>query len=322
MISELHRRGWRLAKARVLHEEAVVGVMDSREATRMKAYYVVLLEVTRCMPLAIRGIPSDQPIVYYKLLLKGTSVDHGLGAIEYRRIMNELPPAPAPVPPIGEGDSDDDWLTSGAGALPLQTPEEASEGEHDDPRGRYRPPLPPPSTASSSSAKASAKTKAAPTTPTPPVLTPPPAPPTPAPPSPPSAGDILMGGVAVPKGKAKAKGPKRDKPPPVPAVGEGFVSYDDYRAPCSVSSYWNCTFFCNRDGCPKDCKRTVGVAPRNMKLLKTDIEHLAFLHAWRDCEIDKEKGHRKSDVPNQAVKDFHADHYDELIALRDMVLTP
>ena len=104
MISELHRRGWLPAEACVLHEEAVVGEMDSREATRMKAYYVVLLEITRCMPLAIRGTLSDQPILYFKLLLKGASVDYGLDAIEYRRIMNELPPAPAPAPPIGEGD--------------------------------------------------------------------------------------------------------------------------------------------------------------------------------------------------------------------------
>ena len=77
-IAELHRRGWRPTKARVLHESAAIGAMDTREATRMKAYYVVLLELPRCFPLSPRCIPSDQPIAYYKCLLQGVVVEPGL----------------------------------------------------------------------------------------------------------------------------------------------------------------------------------------------------------------------------------------------------
>ena len=124
------------------------------------------------------------------------------------------------------------------------------------------------------------------------------------------------------KGKAKSTKAKRDTPPPVPAIGEGFVSCDDYRAPFAVTSYGNWTFHCTRAGCPPDCKRTLGQIPRHMKLLKSELEPLAFLHAWRDCKIDKKKGRRKSPVEDDAVKKFHADHYDELIALRDLFLTP
>ena len=97
MIAELHRRGWRPTKARVLHETAEVGAMDSREATKMKAYYIVLLEMPRCFPFARLGLPSDQPISYYKCLLKGVSIDFGLGARAYQAIMRGVEAAPAPI---------------------------------------------------------------------------------------------------------------------------------------------------------------------------------------------------------------------------------
>ena len=325
MIGELHRRGWKPDKARVMHMTAAIGPMDSREATRMKAYYVVLLEINRCMPVATQapstqGIPSDQPISYYKLLLKGVPADHGLGAKEYQRIMNNLPPLPEAPPICGES-SDEDFLVGGlGGALPLPPSEDASHD--DDPRGKHRPE--PVANASSSSAKASAKTMATPTTPAPPIL-PPPAlePPIPEPPSPPSPAFIL-GGVAVAKGKAKAKAKRKAKEEKllVQAIGGGEVWYEEYTAPFSTRTYGNWTFWCRLPGCPKDCRRTQGVIPRNMKLLSTDLEPLAFLHAWRRTPIDATLGHRKSPVADQAVKDFHENHLDELLAVRDMFYTP
>ena len=109
MVAELHRRGWRPTKARVFHEFANVGVMDSREATKMKAYYIALLEIHRCFPLAIHGLPSDQPILYYKLLLRGQRVEYGLGAKAYLAIMNGLP-KPEQPPPILDDSSDEDVI--------------------------------------------------------------------------------------------------------------------------------------------------------------------------------------------------------------------
>ena len=108
----------------------------------------------------------------------------------------------------------------------------------------------------------------------------------------------------------------------VPAVGEGFVFFEEYKGPFRVEPYDNWTFYCKRDGCPKDCQRTLGAVARNMKLFKNDLEPLAFLHAWRDVAIDPVKGHRKTPVPESAVKDFFNDHYDELAALRALFYSP
>jgi hypothetical protein len=100
---------------------------------------------------------------------------------------------------------------------------------------------------------------------------------------------------------------------PVPAIGAGDVYYDEFTSPMRLEPYCNWTFYCpGRPGCPKDCQRTMGVVPRNMKLLKSNLQPLAFLHAWRDCVIDPEKGHRKSPVPDADVRSFFEDHEDEL----------
>ena len=106
MIAELHRRGWRPAKVLVHHDTAAIGAMDSREATKMKAYYVTLLEMDRCFPLAIGGLPSNQPILYYKLLLRGVSVEFGHGHKAYLALTRDVGPIAAA--PIAEGSSDEE----------------------------------------------------------------------------------------------------------------------------------------------------------------------------------------------------------------------
>ena len=58
-----------------------------------------------------------------------------------------------------------------------------------------------------------------------------------------------------------------------------------------------------------------------MKLFNNDLEPLAFLHAWRDCKIDKEKGHRKSSPTEAEVRKFYTDHYRELEAIKDLFIT-
>ena len=110
MIKELHRRGWRPSKCRVLHDTAEIGEMDSREATKMKAYYVMLMEIPRCIGLSTRGIPSDQPIAYYKLLLNGVSVDWGLGDRAYQALMKGAKDVAPDPEPIMEGSSDEEII--------------------------------------------------------------------------------------------------------------------------------------------------------------------------------------------------------------------
>ena len=106
MLGELHRRGWVPAKCRVHHETQAIGNMDSREATRMKAYYVVLLELPRCILVGKGGIPSDQPIAYYKLLLKDKEVEWGLGDRASQARLGDYKDDAPPPAPIMEGSSD------------------------------------------------------------------------------------------------------------------------------------------------------------------------------------------------------------------------
>ena len=217
---------------------------------------------------------------------------------------------------VTPADNSEDFLLGGgcdAGPLPLEKEDDGS-GDDDAPRGPGM--LPPASKASSSSTPA---LKAAPRAPPPK----PSGPPLPSPPSP----EFLVGGSsslseskAAPKAKAAskaaaAKAKSRGGKVLVPAVGEGFVYYDEYRAPLKLEPTGNWAFHCKREGCPKDCKRTLGVVRRNMRLLDHELEPLAFLHAWRDCTIDPKKGHRKSHPTDEAVKRYFEEHLDELEAL-------
>ena len=86
ILTELYRRGWAPVRRTVQHDSAVITVMDGREAVKMKAYYIVLLNVANCLDLS-SIIPSNQPVMYYRLLLEGRAVEPGLGAAEYSRLM-------------------------------------------------------------------------------------------------------------------------------------------------------------------------------------------------------------------------------------------
>ena len=217
-----------------------------------------------------------------------------------------------PLAPLGD-DSDDDPDPRGKDRPPASKASSSKAPAE----GKATGPLPP-KASSSASAKASAKAK-------PKVGAAPP----PLPPASPSSPEFLVGGggasispiepKAKGKAKAKAKGKAKAKPlkPLVCAIGEGFVWYEEYTAPLMHRVYGNWTFHCTREGCPNDCKRTLGVIPRNCRKFG-DLEPLAFLHAWRDCTIDPRLGHRKSPVLDADVKTFYEDHVDELDALRDM----
>lgn len=70
----------------------------------MKAYYIVLVELERCMPLA-SCIPSDEPIAFYKLLLAGHTVEPYLGNPHYIAMLRGVDDAP---PAVLDEDTDED----------------------------------------------------------------------------------------------------------------------------------------------------------------------------------------------------------------------
>ena len=233
-----------------------------------------------------------------------------------------------------------DFLLGAAAAAPppAESEEEHADVDEEDPRGKYRPKPakrakpakagaaspPSPSGAAKPASSSPAVAKAAPA---------------------PSSPEILVGGfggsssssamIAPPAGakakgsaktkakaKAKAKAAPREPKELVPAIGPGFVFYKEYTGPFALKTYANWTFYCKRPGCPANCQRTLGVLPRNCRLTESYLEPLAFLHAWRDCEIDPKLGHRKSPVEDADTKRFFDNHKDELSALHSLFATP
>ena len=86
IIFELHKRGWRLQIGEtVVHNSARIGKMDGRESFRMKKYFMVLIQIERCITLT-SSIPSDWYVLFYELLLAGHRVEPGLGNKRYREI--------------------------------------------------------------------------------------------------------------------------------------------------------------------------------------------------------------------------------------------
>ena len=96
ILDELIRRGWNPHRGRVVHTKDAPKDMDGRESIKMKSYYVVLLDVERCLELASH-IPSDEPLLFYKLLLEGREVEPGLGHKAYSQILNNEDPTPAAI---------------------------------------------------------------------------------------------------------------------------------------------------------------------------------------------------------------------------------
>ena len=110
ILSALHRIGWRPVADTVVHATTAVGHMDSREAVSMKAYFIVLLDFDGCLRHCPTGIPSDQPIAFYRLLLKGVSVLPDLGNAHYLALQRGLDD-PAPVAIGDASDSEDPSLS-------------------------------------------------------------------------------------------------------------------------------------------------------------------------------------------------------------------
>lgn len=89
LAQELVRRGWTATKAMVRHTAISADEFDSRNSTRMRWYYRVLLQDVRtCVTLAGGSMPSQEPMAFYRLLLAGVRVLPGRPATEYQALLN------------------------------------------------------------------------------------------------------------------------------------------------------------------------------------------------------------------------------------------
>ena len=88
ILFELHKRKWRFQDHSIIHESGAIGDMDGRESCRMKKYFMVLIQIDRCIALT-SSIPSDEYVIFYELLLAGIRVEPGLSMKRYRAIKKQ-----------------------------------------------------------------------------------------------------------------------------------------------------------------------------------------------------------------------------------------
>ena len=111
----LSDRGWLPVDHGVTHTKVLPVTdkpeFDGREAAKHKFYLQTLLDLKRCLGLAGGALPSQQPLTFYRLLLRGEAVLPFLGNKHYVTLWNQgkgikkrdlLPiedgPAPVPLP--------------------------------------------------------------------------------------------------------------------------------------------------------------------------------------------------------------------------------
>ena len=144
ILMELRRRGWRMTLSRVLHSVVESGLYDAREPDKMKPYFLTLLQIEQCMPLAAPNLPSDQPLSYYRLLLSGQPAQPGFGDRHYVALLRGAEAAKAPMPIADDSDSSSDYKldrppkAKAAIAWYPGPHEGAEEGDPLDPRGALR----------------------------------------------------------------------------------------------------------------------------------------------------------------------------------------
>ena len=81
LIALLRSAGWYSKEGTVTHTSLLApgttAPYDGREAMKQKYYYMCLLRLSFCLPLAGGSLPSQEPIAFYKLLLRGEKATPG-----------------------------------------------------------------------------------------------------------------------------------------------------------------------------------------------------------------------------------------------------
>jgi len=105
LVNHLRRHGWISHPGHVTHvavplQDDPTAFVDCREAIRMKPYYMCVHQLSRVLPLSGGGIPSQQPVTYYKCLLRGDRTVANLGAIAYTKQWNRGSVEPGQLEPF------------------------------------------------------------------------------------------------------------------------------------------------------------------------------------------------------------------------------
>ena len=325
-IALLKEAGWDpvscIVEHRTLKETGVPLPYDGRECLKMKAYFMVLLSLPKCLPRVIGGcIPSQEPVLFYKLLLRGESVKPGLSAATYRNMWNktadkeeDLAPiedAP-PAPPLDDDDGEAfSVLPEGVEAKARKA--RGPGGPHGRGRGEGR---------GAGRGGAGSSGDGGP----PPIVAPPPEPgpprgpggPGPEPGPPPLIDDVPDESAEefdVPPivHAPEPRGPKaREAPNMLPGIGGCHVSYNPYVTPAGkFEPHWKC--YCHKHGVNCDKRRGVQFSKKWGK-----IEPLCYLHAWHEVAFPTKptiKSHALDNPTQEEVDRWAVEHRAELEAI-------
>ena len=276
---------------------------DSREAVRMKYYYMCVVQLERVLPLAGGVMPSQEPIMYYRLLLRGERVDAGQSSkhltLQWNRdkktkAKDILPlPPPEVVPPLQDlGDEDFDAHPAGWQVAKAQA-RRGGQG----PRGRGGPGR------GRGTGRGDGDGGAAPgpaPAPLPIVAAPP-------------AVDADVVDFDPPPPALEGRKRKREEGPAWRDALDGmqvrlFSSYTNTNTGID-EPHWKakCKFHA-------DCEKRRGIIPR-FKKHHGEIEPLAFCHAWHLMETPSKPGiptHSRDNPSQAAVDAYIAAHASEL----------
>jgi len=143
LVWHLRNNGWdpqtRYFDHTVVPAEGTRASFDSREALRMKTYYMVLLQLQRCLPLAGGRVPSQHPVGFYRLLLNGTPTQPDLGykhyVLAYNRALKGDDRELLPLEDKDNPDEDEGFMAPRPG---VPQPMAKRRGAHAGIRGRGR----------------------------------------------------------------------------------------------------------------------------------------------------------------------------------------
>ena len=295
-------------EATVVHTPDGPNEFDAREATRMKHYYWVCLDLRLYLPFAGNRIPSQEPQNFYKLLLRRLHAEPGMSSNQYLTLLNndrkkhkkaplplEDPPHAPPLPDLG----DDCILAPPPPGVPAPVPK----------------PKPGPTVGRRVAGASHGGAGKAPP-PAPPAPLPLPPAPGPGPLPDPADEDIILAPAAEAPPPKRARRAKRDLTDKwVDALDGCRIMFEPAYVNVTTSkSYVNWNIKCpNHD----ECYKTRGDSDE-MRASFGEIEPPAFLHAWSHTVWDEAryKTHRSQPPSKADVAAFATGRADEL---RDVV---
>jgi len=281
----------------------------------MKPYYQALLQIDFCIPLTSH-MPSQEPMSYYELLLKGIKAEPGMNDRHYLALRNEARgkqhklqvPLPEPEPTL-EGGDEEVILAIDYEPPPKRARVDTGTGRRNRAAAKPAPPLRIPDVPPLPGPSRPPSVVVEPVPPDPPV------PPVVEPPG--VGGSSGSGGIAAPEEEPVILGePDEEDHPHIrekydfkPGIGGAGIICMTYFDKKRQATYANWILRCPRHG--SSCLKKKIINAKSTARFG-DIEPVAYVHAWIALEALPGHTHSFTNPTNVAVEEYVAAHRAEL----------